>query len=827
MQVSASLCSRRAPVVLCSMIVAVFSFTSAPAFAASAPTVSTWSTRSFHEGHVRVLGDVEPNGYDTHYYFEYGKTTSYGNTGSPTAAVDAGSGENEAVDVGQDLTGLEPGATYHYRIVATSTAPGNPVVDGPDRSFIAPTPAPAEPQTCPNEAVRTGASAHLPDCRAYEQVTPLDQKGAQDTFNYGSSEPNGLASEDGNRFAVTSATKWGSEVADPNVSTYVFSRGENGWQMASVTPQPEAGGTHYAAFLFNADLTEAALATYHIYYLGKYSPVESLVTGLVGGPYATDASLPFISQDASQVGDQWVAASARFNNLIFETVDHELLGKPTGTTSGDDLYEWSGGRLRQVNVDTSGATIGSCGAQMAIGKEGLEGGGGSPFARQNAAVSSPNAVSADGSKVFFEAVPSGECSEPMHTYMRVEGRETVDLGPDEFLGATADGSEALLLNNGPNDTHEFLLYDTATRMTSLVRLVTGVYEAYRAVVSGDMSALYFESINQLTAEAPAHLAGDAGFDPENLYRLEIAPGGQLQFIAQINNTKGEGENQYGSPNGDLFYYTAEGTNYIANPNSNYPSTKALMYDYREGTLVCLACASTFQPEPELNSFYMVENLGTLGDSVPTPMVGSVNGDYAFFDTVEALVPQDVNGEVEPSFSGEGTFNPYFGPSNDVYEWRRNGVDGCTLVQGCLALISSGTDGLKTMLLGTTPSGRDVFFVTHAGLLPEDEGTSGNVYDARIGGGFPEPVPPTECEGDACHAIASAPIDSTPASLTFSGPGNLAPVSTPSSTVVKRKTTKCAKGRRRVRGRCVKSKVKAKARRSRRSRTGKTARRSGR
>jgi hypothetical protein len=46
-------------------------------------------------------------------------------------------------------------------------------------------------------------------------------------------------------------------------------------------------------------------------------------------------------------------------------------------------------------------------------------------------------------------------------------------------------------------------------------------------------------------------------------------------------------------------------------------------------------------------------------------------------------------------------------SNDVYEWRKNGMDGCSHVQGCLALITSGTGGYKNMFLGMAPSGEDV------------------------------------------------------------------------------------------------------------------------
>src|SRR5215831_6559219 len=37
--------------------------------------------------------------------------------------------------------------------------------------------SPALADTCPNAQFRVGPSAHLPDCRAYEQVSPVDKAG--------------------------------------------------------------------------------------------------------------------------------------------------------------------------------------------------------------------------------------------------------------------------------------------------------------------------------------------------------------------------------------------------------------------------------------------------------------------------------------------------------------------------------------------------------------------------------------------------------------------------------------------------------------------------
>jgi hypothetical protein len=66
---------------------------------------------------VTLDGEVRPVGVETEYYFEYGTTTAYG---SRTTEVSAGSGD-EFVKVGAPLTGLAPGTSYHYRLVATNS----------------------------------------------------------------------------------------------------------------------------------------------------------------------------------------------------------------------------------------------------------------------------------------------------------------------------------------------------------------------------------------------------------------------------------------------------------------------------------------------------------------------------------------------------------------------------------------------------------------------------------------------------------------------------------------------------------------------------------
>ena len=60
-------------------------------------------------------GTVNPSGTSTSAYFQYGTTTSYGSTGQSTTGI------STTQNLQTVLTGLAPGTTYHYRIVASNS----------------------------------------------------------------------------------------------------------------------------------------------------------------------------------------------------------------------------------------------------------------------------------------------------------------------------------------------------------------------------------------------------------------------------------------------------------------------------------------------------------------------------------------------------------------------------------------------------------------------------------------------------------------------------------------------------------------------------------
>ncbi|HEX5983973.1 MAG TPA: hypothetical protein VFY69_07190, partial [Solirubrobacterales bacterium] len=141
-----------------------------------------------------------------------------------------------------------------------------------------------------------------------------------------------------------------------------------------------------------------------------------------------------------------------------------------------------------------------------------------------------------------------------------------------------------------------------------------------------------------------------------------------------------------------------------------------------------------------------------------PRVLSANGRRVFFDSADALVVGDSN-----SRPGTGA------GIADVYEWEAGGEGTCAAAAGCLGLISSGSAADSASFGDASADGSDVFFLTEASLVSADPGSM-DLYDARVGGGFPLPPQPIPCEGDACQVLPTAPLDPSIATLQ-AGVGN--------------------------------------------------------
>jgi hypothetical protein len=87
--------------------------------APGAPSIQSVSHDTVGATTTTLRAEIDPDGYDTTYRFEYGKTLAYGSS-APVAGMDIGAGESY-VPVVAVLNELAPGTVYHYRIVATNS----------------------------------------------------------------------------------------------------------------------------------------------------------------------------------------------------------------------------------------------------------------------------------------------------------------------------------------------------------------------------------------------------------------------------------------------------------------------------------------------------------------------------------------------------------------------------------------------------------------------------------------------------------------------------------------------------------------------------------
>jgi hypothetical protein len=739
------------------------------------PTATTLATHALHGEAVRVLGAVDTHTITgAHFHFQYVPRGEYEEPGTAGGFAQAAGTPEEPLGttpetVGQDLPPLTPDETYFYRLVVTSTAPGHPVVDGEQQTLTAPVLPVVAEESCPNQALRIGPSASLPDCRAYEQVTPVDKEGSKEAFTWdGLKAPAfALVGEDGDHVMVDAqAVQWGAGPTGGQ-SPYFFSRTPEGWQMTAATVQPEAGIETYTPQVLSPSLTglgfESAWAT------TLNSPDVQFKSGPPGGPYATVATVP---RSETHGGEGWVAASTDFSKLILQVEDHELVEPRTSTTSGSDLYEYSGGILRQVNVG-----IGTCGAMIVRGNEGSGSGShnGAP---------SPHAVSADGSEVFFEAVPGHNCSAPKHLYGRIDGTETVDLGVYRFAAANADGSE-LLLEKAGGENPGLYLYRPGSPPAFLSS--TGLATSSNFNVSEDLSTVYFNAGGDISHyDVATESLGFVAHVEQRQFKPFVSRDGRYYYF----NSPGVA----GVPGGatDTRYEKGGGGEAVVGP-----TMQVYRYDSLERTIECVSCASPTDPEPKLDVNFSENAASFAPGGTPRLVFASDDGDFVFFQTAAALVLADVNEEVLP----EGTSGAGAHPSEhasdensvsgDVYEWRRAGVDRCGHVQGCLALITTGQGSGLNEIVGTAEEGRDVFIYTPSQLVKQDNDAAGDIYDARVDGGFPEPTSPVECNGDNCNTPFSPPSDASPSSASFHGVGNLLPAAAPAPRATKPKPKKKA------------------------------------
>ncbi len=619
--------------------------------------------------------------------------------------------------------------------------------------------APTIAEACKNEEFRTGRSANLPDCRAYELVTPENLGRAQD-LAFSSGVDFAAVAADGEALALESPVEFGPEPS-PLGARAVFTRTPEGWDVKSVV-EPGASEEKFSILLsgglsglLSPDFSEVAFEWVTRSNLAEHSRDVTLDAGPVGGPYERMASVPY------EELPELIGASGNFSDVLFVSTDHNLLGGPTGTDAGaHDLYDWTGGHLQLVNVQ-GGPLADPCGAELGDG-----------FVTEARNSGTINAVSQDGSKIFFtspdrnaETPSEPGCELPTRLYMRIDDRETIEVSepeevvpsavlPVHYLYATPDGSKVFFSTQTvltPGETAEqqnenkLFEYDTESPEGHRLRLIaSGVASEPPGmgpktyIFSEDGSAVYVQQFPKI-------------------YRYDTSTG-ERTTVAIAKQGKSEDEPAYTTPNGEFFLFTSVGVE--GEPRGQGHNNQLYRYDNANGSVMCVSCG---EGKTTLAQGEVIEPTATASFEKGLRVTQiSEDGQEVFFQTTAQLVPQDTNSDEEPEIGRH--------PGLDVYEWEADGSGGCGLSQGCTYLLSSGEASGPSTFLGASSDGSNVFFATAARLVPQATPEFHNIYDARVEGGFPPPPSPSECS--SCQGVGSPPpLFNTPASGSFAGGAN--------------------------------------------------------
>ncbi len=749
------------------------------------PTILSEYATSVGSETARLGAEINPRYWnDTTYYLEYGSedcATSSCQKKPLSPQLLSDKTVNGALKTAPvQLEGLQPDTTYHYRFVAESSG-GGPVF-GPDRSFTtkAPPEAPPNPDSCANAAFRTGPSASLPDCRAYELVSPLEKGGGSIlTLGnvYGYSAAMNQSAEAGGKLTYSAVGAFGEPQSAPYASQYIAERTSGGWENHSISPPRNApiferGFTTDAEFkAFTPDLCLSWL---------RHDSDPPLAPGVPagfanlyradqcgGGEYeALPTQAPSVTPRSYEPELQGFSTDGSHSIFVADAA----LGPEAPQTDDSKLYESVGeGEPRFVCIlpDETSVTE-SCSA----GSRNPSAGG---FGRSD---SVENAISADGSRIFWS--PDGGA-----IYMRGGGAETLGVSqPAEekskakgkgafYLNATPSGSKVLFETNGNSAKSiapDLYTYDLESEETTLIAKRSGGIMGS----SEDLSRVYFVSEEALApgaaADQPNLYLYEAGEPPAYTFigvlSAEDAAPATLQQIPSPVNREPVKHTSRVTPDGATlaFMATASLTGYENfDRESGEPDAEVYLYRVSEG-LHCVSCDPTgARPagrELSIGGFttglWAAAKISPWLNQLYAPRVLSEDGDRLYFESYQQLAPTD-NDEAQ-----------------DVYQWEAPGSGSCTAGKGdyvpsaggCVSAISSGPDPAE--FVDASADGTDAFLATVSSLVSSDYGLR-DIYDARVGGGFPPPpAPKEECQGAACQSPPAPPALPTPSSSSYSG-----------------------------------------------------------
>jgi hypothetical protein len=747
-----------------------------------------------------LLAAITPGGNDTSYHFEWGLTSSYGNT-TPTGKSPAG---EDPAAVSAVLGGLAAGVTYHYRLVATNTVG---TTQGSDQTFT----TSAGPPQFPN--------------RAYELVSQYPSGGIP--YGFVSS-----TSEDGDHIEIGELQPLpGTDMPPPSDQLhtgnsawkYQSDRTANGWKfygigLAQFLDQAgnSADGERYLFTTAAGYENEARLDPDDRN--GKPEPAfESGVFEVY--ERQPDGRLVWISRDPripagtpqTALGNATLESPGGYSmsvdgrTVVFLS-QKQLTDDDTTPASGIGapyrLYKWEDGKLSFIGKRPDGS-VPQLGSILGTA----------------AGVSSPiiqSAVSRDGGRVVFGAPREDGAPNGGAIYIQTDGQPTVEatketgvppLPPGQpyeaiYRGASADASRVFFTSSSgftpdsgasatASGNADLYVYDiNADKVRDLTPRLDGLDDPTVAPSEADSARVRGFVANSEDGKR-AYFVADARYDvapnPEgdlpstegrNLYMAELDGVDdpiKLRFVTALGpgdtgvwnggGVTGRPEEAEASPDGSVLTF---GSNEELTGQVLGGTNQLFVYDAKADTLACASCPSDGSV-PVGNVNERVAIVGQTGQGWVSrngdPKRWVATNGTVFFSTTSPLVPGDKN------------------LVDDVYEYR----------SGQLRLVSQGSSSNASRFEGISRDGSTVFFETLDALLPWDEEPGvPKLYAARVGGGFPAPTKLPGCDlgAGACEGAGThAPNTPGAGSAAFEGPDN-----SKAASAAKR----CPKGKRKVR-----------------------------
>lgn len=692
--------------------------------AAAAPEVgATWATSVTARGAV-LKAEINPQGVKALYHFDYIDDAAYQanlNAVPPRAPFTGASqvpiGSEATVapslsfeEVLQHVGGLTPETAYHYRLVATNTSG---TTDGPPREFFT------------QSEVSTFV---LPDGRGWEMVSPVEKNGGEIQAPGGTQGGGVLqAAAQGGAITYSSTSSFSGAEGAFGASQYIGRRQGEGWSTENITLPMVSGGYGFNGVpyqLFSPDLgLGLVLNGRRCRAGGEGCPVPNPP---LAGTDAPPGYLDYYLRDDLSGGFEALLGAAELNN------------QPVSPQNFDVEFVGAAPALSHIALSTCAALTANAIA-VPTGEDSCDHGSPNLYEWSSTGLRLINLLPGDltgtpGAKLAAQAGAVSDAGERVYwvdentgALLLREGNQTVLVdAAGTFQTASSDGAIAYFSGGG-----HLYRFDAVTKSSQDLTPAGGLEGVLGA--SADGSSVYYLTESGLflwksgSTRLVAAEADPSSYPPATGTARVSADGQKLLFMSSRSLT----------------------------PYENFGNTEVYLYDASANAITCVSCNPTGQrPEGPASVPGATRNGGVLLEAtdVYKPRALSSDGNRVFFDSEDTLIPQDNNHE------------------EDVFEWEAQGVGGCVRASGCIGPISSGHGADGATFVDASADGSDAFFLTDDSLIKQDLGGL-DIYDARVGGGFPEPVPPIPCVGDACQVLPPPPEDPTPGTGFFTEDGN--------------------------------------------------------